>query len=179
MKETDKVLITGKPSLKIIPILAIIVGVGLTLFSWIYPDGWSWDAFAHIMMLVSPCILLFSIFLYWYCASDIVVTDKRVYGKACFGKRVDLPLDKISAVGTMDLFKSIEVSTSSGVIRFMYVENAHEIHEVINGLLLARQGCKSEKVSETESLIRYKELLDSGVINKEEFEAKKKQILGL
>lgn len=180
MPSTDeKVLITGRPSLKIIPILVITIGLCLTLFSWIYPDGWSWDAFAELMMFISPCILVCGIFLCWYSTSDIVVTDKRVYGRACFGKRVDLPLDKISAVSTMYMFKIIGVSTSSGIIRFMYVENANEIHEIINRLLLDRQNHRSDKYSESEELLRYKELLDKGIINQEEFETKKKQLLGM
>ena len=49
--------------------------------------------------------------------SELVITDKRVYGKAIFGKRVDLPLDKVSAVGTSFL-KGIDVGTSSGRIKF-------------------------------------------------------------
>jgi len=37
----------------------------------------------------------------------------------------------------------------------------------------------ANKISEAEELSKYKELLDNGVISQEEFEAKKKQLLGL
>lgn len=37
----------------------------------------------------------------------------------------------------------------------------------------------TQKISEADELRKYKELLDSGVISQEEFDAKKKQILGL
>ena len=114
----------------------------------------------------------------------LVVTDRRVYGQAMFGKRVDLPVDLISAVGTSFL-NGILVSTSSGKICFLGVENKNEIHTEISKLLMLRQE-KAEKTIQQETsggnadeLKKYKELLDSGVITQEEFDAKKKQLLDL
>ena len=37
----------------------------------------------------------------------------------------------------------------------------------------------AQKISDADELVKYKELLDSGVISQEEFDAKKKQLLGL
>jgi hypothetical protein len=116
----------------------------------------------------------------------LTVTDKRIYGRAVFGKRVDLPLDSISAVG-IGLLNSITVATSSGRISFFAIKNRDEIHAVISELLVDRQ---SKPVSNTtikqeipqsnaDELRKYKDLLDSGVISQEEFDAKKKQLLGL
>ena len=120
---------------------------------------------------------------------QIVVTDKRVYGKTAFGKQVDLPLDSISAIGT-GMFSSIAVATSSGKITFWGISNRDEIHKAISGLLQNRQsGNKKEAAAVThitqqaqssaDELKKYKDLLDSGVISQEEFDAKKKQLLGL
>ena len=120
---------------------------------------------------------------------QIVVTDKRVYGRTAFGKQVDLPLDSISAIGT-GMFSSIAVATSSGKITFWGISNRDEIHKAISGLLQSRQsGNKKEAAAVThitqqaqssaDELKKYKDLLDSGVISQEEFEAKKKQLLGL
>ncbi|MBO5136039.1 MAG: SHOCT domain-containing protein [Clostridia bacterium] len=114
----------------------------------------------------------------------LVVTDRRVYGQAMFGKRVDLPVDLISAVGTSFL-NGILVSTSSGKICFLGVENKNEIHDEISKLLMARQEKASptikQEISQSNAgeLKKFKELLDSGVITQEEFDAKKKQLLGL
>ena len=119
--------------------------------------------------------------------TSLTVTDKRVYGNAAFGKRVDLPLDMISAVG-ISLFKGIAIGTSSGKIKFAGISNRDEIHKAISGLLIDRQKEREKEIkpatniiqkSDADELGKYKKLLDDGVITQEEFDAKKKQILGL
>lgn len=115
---------------------------------------------------------------------EITVTDKRVCGKTWFNKGVDLPLDSVSAVGSSWL-QGIAVATSSGNISFLFIKNAQEIHGAIRKLLIARQEEKKQAVqpvqmvSGADDLAKYKQLLDQGVITQEEFNAKKKQILGL
>ena len=118
---------------------------------------------------------------------DITVTNKRVYGKAAFGKRVDLPFDMISSVGT-SAFKGISVATSSGRITFYLCKNRDEVFNTVSKLLLERQNQQKSKEtvvkqeipqSSADELKKYKELLDSGIITQEEFDAKKKQLLGL
>ena len=123
-----------------------------------------------------------------YNKASLTVTDRRVYGTAAWGKRVDLPMDKISAVAKSFL-GGISVSTSSGAIRFMGIKNNNEVHEAINKLLMERQE-KEKSVATTtikqeipqsnaDELKKYKELLDTGTITQEEFDAKKNQLLGL
>ena len=111
---------------------------------------------------------------------------KRVYGKAAFGKRVDMPFDSISAI-SLSAMKGIAVATSSGKIAFKFIRNNREVHTEISKLLIDRQSEKrpvangfvnSSPDAEAE-LKEYKALLDSGVITQEEFEIKKKQILNL
>ena len=118
---------------------------------------------------------------------DIVVTDKRVYGKAAFNHRVDLPLDKISSIDTCSLH-GIGVATSSGKIKFLFCQNQSEIFDTISKLLLERQKNKQSvptvqqheaATGNADELKKYKDLLDSGVLTQEEFDAKKKQLLGL
>ena len=136
---------------------------------------------------VIPALL--GVFIHsWLSKIELIVTDKRVYGTAAFGRRVDLPFDSISAIGT-GWPKGIEVSTSSGKISFLAIKNCDEIHNVLSRLLIERQSVE-KSVSHTtikqeipqsnaDELKKYKELLDSGVISQEEFDAKKKQLLGL
>ena len=131
-------------------------------------------------------LLLFSFILFLLSKTSITVTNTRVYGKVFLNKRVDLPLDMISAVSTCAL-KGIGVATSSGHIHFRLIENNLEIHEAITKLLSERQGQSSkssvqvqpQNTNNIDQLKSLKELLDSGVISQEEFDAKKKQILGL
>ncbi len=124
----------------------------------------------------------------WLRSYEMTVTDKRVYGKVAWGKRVDLPLDSISSTATVSLFRGVAVATSSGRIKFLMVKNSAEIFEKVNALLVERQKKQNEAapvqpsapaVSNADELKKFKELLDSGVITQEEFDAKKKELLGL
>ncbi|MBE6806625.1 MAG: SHOCT domain-containing protein [Ruminococcaceae bacterium] len=70
------------------------------------------------------------------------------------------------------------------------LKNAEKIYSVINKLLIERQQNKQKEVyvpvtqpssqtSAADELKKYKDLLDAGIITQEEFDAKKKQLLGL
>lgn len=142
---------------------------------------------AEGLFLITLGAAIISLFFYYiFYKTELVVTDKRVYGKTSFGKRVDLPLDSISAVGTA-ILKSIAVTTSSGAIKFVFVANREEVHDKISELLVERQPKKpvveldsnKSTQSSADELKKYKELFDSGIITQDEFEAKKKQLLEL
>ena len=119
--------------------------------------------------------------------SELTITDKRVYGIGIFGKRVDLPLDSISSIGSLHFFKGILISTSSGNIKFFGIKNFLDIHKIISELLIKRQESPTYKVTTTyaqsdtvsHELKNYKDLLDSEIITQEEFDTKKKELLGL
>lgn len=113
---------------------------------------------------------------------SLIITDRRILGKAEFGKVVNLPISAISAVGLSNLLKGVYIGTSSGRISFDLVKNANEVFGKINSMIDNKPNtinAKKENISETEKLKEYKQLLDEGVITNEEFEAKKKQLLGL
>lgn len=136
----------------------------------------------HIYQLTLSIFCILTVLFYLYVSKmEIIVTNKRVYGKKAFGKRVDLPIDTISAVGTSFL-KGIDIGTSAGKIKFKGIRNNIEIHTEISKLLNNRQNKEQKQVHNTgttEELKQYKELLDNGVITQAEFEAKKKQLLGI
>ena len=169
------------------------VHIGDFIFGDLY--GWYCDLSPVLRLLGNLSYLLIylsfaawvSCLLIWLSTrkTKLTVSDKRVYGIASWGKRVDLPMDSISSVGTMSKW-GICVATSSGTIKFRLIMNRDYIHSVISDLLLQRQtvGMKNTPVtpsvaSSAEELLRYKELLDAGVINEAEFEAKKEQLLKL
>lgn len=201
-----------KTSSKLMKIGLVLLAVGLVLFFLTARSCWRLEHYApgraipldsYIVALgdtVSftndPVIfvsiildigILFSIYssILWLCIKDncITVTNKRVYGVTKWSKRVDLPLNQISAVGTSSL-KGIAVGTSSGKIVFKAIENYIDVHKEITGLLATKQDASVVQAVKPESnnmedLKKFKELLDMGVITQEEFDAKKKQMLGL
>lgn len=140
----------------------------------------------EVWLLCSIVGTILSVLFYWWLSKmEIVVTNKRVYGCAAFGKRVDLPIDSISAVG-MSMFNGLAVGTSSGRIVFSLLQNRNAVHNAISDLLIERQSHESATtitqtipLSNADELKKYKELLDMGIITQEEFDAKKKQLLGL
>jgi len=145
-----------------------------------------------ISLMPLTLIILIVLLYFWLRSYSLTVTDKRVYGQTAFGKRVDLPIDSVSAVGTSAL-KGISVGTSSGKISFKLIKNQVEMHSVISNLLKERQEkeksqtvTKETTVNQTiieqtsaDELKKFKELLDMGAITQDEFDAKKKELLGL
>ncbi len=132
-------------------------------------------------------VILLALFLAFL--NRITVTDKRVYGTAPIKRRMDLPLDCISSVSNRGIiFKAITVGSASGKIRVRGIKNRNDIHREICNLLMERQNekCLAEAPAATEApknateeLKSFKELLDSGVITQEEFDARKQRVLAL
>lgn len=195
----EKKLIEGKFSkTNILAIISAVIAVITLLYSiwWdsrIHSMGASYyheciDYYAPFLYFGVPMLILTAIFYFWMSNCSLTITNKRVYGQAAFGKRVDLPFDMISATATGG-FNSISVATSSGKISFWLLNNRNEVFEVISNLLIERQNKENTIATTTikqeipqsnaDELKKYKELLDIGVITQEEFDAKKKQLLGL
>lgn len=153
-----------------------------------YADCGSWNiwrggVYTFFFLLFTFISLIFLLYYWIICKMQITVTDKRVYGKTIFGRSVDLPIDSISAVGS-GMFNKIVVATSSGKIKFLFIENSQAVREEILQLLMLRQDEKKAENtpisnSFTDELKKLKELLDSGIITQEEFDSKKRQLLGL
>lgn len=139
-----------------------------------------------LIIIVSTLVVIGIIYM-WLRSYELTVTNKRVFGKVAFGKRVDLPVDSVSAIGTISLMKGVSVSTASGKIKFIFIKNSQKIYDVLNNLLIVRQQDKqiashqgnTMVSSNTDELKKFKELLDSDIITQEEFDKKKEQLLGL
>ena len=148
-------------------------------------DDFIFELITGVLVFAGPPILIGFLFYYFVSKVKLTVTDKRVFGRTAFGKRVDLPLDSVTAIG-IGFLNSIAITTASGAIKFAMVKNKNEIHQTMSKLLINRQSKSSVTESKTtnnsdytEELKKIKDLLEAGVITQEEFEAKKKQLLGL
>lgn len=177
----EKILVEGKPNAKTIPM--VLIGASLFVFLLGVIIDWS-PSERLVPYLISTVVLIAGIVLYFaWRVSSITVSNKRVYGKALFGSRVDIPLDSVSVVGTVGLVHGISVSSSSGKLSFAYISNNDEIHKILCEIVMNRSNAKETTIinpySSADELKKYKGLLDQGVISKEEFDAKKKQLLGL
>lgn len=146
-----------------------------------------WHEYASLYYVWLPLIVVSAVLFViykWQSKMEIVVTDKRVYGKAAFGKRVDLPLDSISAI-SMSFMKGIAIGTSSGKVNFKMIKNNEDIHKDVSNLLLKRQHNNKtnndihNNISNADEIKKFKDLLDSGAITQEEFDKKKKELLNL
>lgn len=151
-----------------------------TALTFDYSEGIGVLFYVAILFVIAAAFFWFEMS---YC--ELTVTDKRVYGKAAFGKLIDLPYDEISSVGTC-FPQGVFTATSSGSVRFWLLTNQADVYKSISNLLKKRQKKEIQTTikqeipqSNADELKKYKELLDSGVITQEEFDAKKKQLLGL
>ena len=166
-------------------IISLITGILYESLVFRFDRTW----FIWLLEIGYMALAVFLLFFIYYWAikkCELTITNKRAYGTAIFGKRVDLPIDSVSAVGT-SLFKGIAIATSSGRISFIGIENRDAIHKAMSDLLIDRQSKPTASTtvkaeipqSNADELKKYKELLDMGAISQEEFDAKKKQLLGL
>ena len=64
---------------------------------------------------------------------------------------------------------------------FLYKSYKNSAQSIITELAVILDSCSSQEkpISNADEISKYKKLFDDGVITQEEFEAKKKQLLGL
>ena len=72
-----------------------------------------------------------SMFFNWF---KITVTTKRVMYKGIFWRRMNLPLNRISAVGT-GIFGFLHIGSSAGHIMMIFFRHYREVYETIGTLL--------------------------------------------
>ena len=143
-----------------------------------------WAFILHWLFIFNAGIFCLIYFLLSRC--NITVTDKNIKGRTLGGKNVVLPIHMVSAYGTRKFCSAIAIATSSGFIHFSFIGNYKEIGNVLHNLINQRQDATKftannsiESHNDLDDLKKLKELLDNGIISQEEFNVKKKQLLGL
>ena len=198
----EKIIIKSKvnESVKKFFCKGIIISFAIAVLctAWITAaEGWDYmfefyrgvDIFYFILFLIGAASLLFSIVLsiiYLPLSKcELQITESSVTGKALFGKKVVLPLSMISAYSTKKFCSVIAVATASGITKFALIGNYKEISEVLAKRIRELQQPGQTNTQATsgntslDDLVKLKSLLDSGIISQEEFDSKKKQLLGL
>ena len=199
----------GKMRLSILPICFIVVAVIIfiallfpvsegSIFSYWgaeYFGGGYVVAFDECSLLlyvfIIACLLLVVgiILLVMYRANsqcELCITEDNVKGKTLFGKEVVLPLSMVSSYATEEHLSTISIATSSGITKFVLIKNYKEMSQVLSELISKKQkGTESAATANQPSgnslddIVKLKSLLDAGIITREEFDAKKKQLLGI
>lgn len=187
-KNTNQILFAFVPSVVLFVIGLILMELATVVFSQSHRYDVAWELCGNLsvflFVLSAGALAVGAVFAFGWSRSEFTVTNQRVCGIAAFGKRVDLPLDSVSAVGTSFL-NGIDVGTSSGRLRFKFMKNNAEIHTALSKLIVERQKNNNQATvqrnvaSNADEVKKFKELLDSGIITQEEFDKKKKQLLGL
>lgn len=179
MEKDEQVIITGKSRRSLIfgllSVLCLVVFIK-RIFVGIGYRQYDIITFAFMFLFI-----LFLVFAELMSKYRITVTNKRVIGNSPFGKQLVLPLDVISAAAKGP-FSSVTVATSAGRIAFAGIVNAENVFAEINKLLIERQNVRTIPTiaqSSADELEKFKALFDKGMISQQEFESKKRQLLGL
>ena len=112
----------------IIGVIGVLITlIGMVEYFFAYTMG-IWLVYIGILILV-----VFGIIILMMNRCELYVTNTRVIGKASFGKQVNLPIMKVTAI-ELGSFDRITVVTSVGRVNFWLVENRTEIYNALNEL---------------------------------------------
>ena len=107
--------------------------------------------------------------------TSITVNGNMIICKKISGKSVQFMLNDVKSVETTFL-KGLKI-TGNGIKYRIILVNNNEILKSEIMKLLTNSKNKSVGVSEADELIKFKRLLEEGIISQEEFEKKKADIL--
>ena len=166
--------------LLILSIIFILGGIALFIYA-IFDDELMFLIAGPLFGIGTPMLLV--------CigaSRELYITENNVIGKTPFGDEIKMPLHTITTFTTSKFLSSIAVSSSSGVAKFSFIANYREIGNVLSQNMAGNQKSINNTVVATtppqnsiEDLLKLKSYLDLGIITQEEFEAKKRQMLGL
>lgn len=151
--------------------------IGFAIFGFI----WILDGIL-VPLIVIPAIVasVFCFYYAWFFANSdkqiLTVTPHRVYIKLKQQTK-EIPIDKISSIEKRGPY-TMKIKSSSGTVNITFCTNRDEVANAITDLMNNKKANKDIESIAT-SLRMYQELVKEGTITQEEFEAKKKQLLGL
>lgn len=87
------------------------------------------------IVIISAVLFVVCGYMWLYAGrTQIVVTNKRIYGTAVFGKHVDVPLNSIVMV-QIGNSKKITLATSAGKVTFAGLDNRNQVYNEIQTLI--------------------------------------------
>ena len=183
-----------------IAVILLCIG-GLNFINFLVGNGYQWELETKRNVGISSIvvyIILVGIRFYWKeiaKASSLELTEEGISGSLKIwgvNSKLNIPLDNISSLYVKESIwdkirsgKTLVIASSSGSVKFRCVQNADEFVENVNNLTEKRKNATkapssaANQVSSADELKKFKELLDAGAISQEEYDSKKKQLLGL
>lgn len=155
----------------------------LSLIEFAFSDDMD-SAIWIVSIAVFVLFVVIAVLVYaFYFNQELIVNESGIKGKATIGKEIDISIDRIASVKKSFLKGVIVITNGQEKIKFRLMKNHNEIIEAISKGINTKSmnALKRENSSESsaDQIKKYKELLDDGIISQEEFDAKKKQLLGL
>lgn len=136
-------------------------------------------------ILIITIIIALATYRWFDQKSSISIQNEFIICKNITGKTKQLLLGDVKSVESAP-FNGLKIKSSGVNFTICYLKNAAEIkNHLLENLSAVKHNPTTDNVPEKavnieiEGLEKYKSLLDSGIITQEEFDAKKKQILGL
>lgn len=181
----EKVLIKGKKGSPIFSLLfcMLLVSVPVLAYYSVYSDRFmsarnkSTLLFFFGVLIVIAVLTSFTLFILSL-ITKVTVTNKKVFGITSKYTKAVIPVETIESINLTTNDFSFVVKSLKGecVYKFNGYKNAVEIVETVNQLIPKKQETDE---SDFETLKKYKELLDNNIITQQEFDEKKKELLGL
>ena len=134
---------------------------------------------AIFVMLIA--LLFGSVFYIADKKTGLTIYENAIIGKKINGETAQFLLKDIKSVETTKT-QGLKITGAGIKYDIHLIENAEEMKNVMMDMLAKVQNEKSVVAvagSSANDIKEYKELLDAGIITQEEFDAKKKQLLGL
>ena len=130
----EQVLAKGYPP-AIKPVLLVLVGLGV--IAAVLLTIAAEDPIALLVFGIPVAIL----FLFYMMAKTpyLVVTDKRVFYVSDFGRKLSIPLNKITVTVTHHWFRQLHIGAPTGRIHLFWVRNTAELYDIIAALINEKQ----------------------------------------
>ena len=130
----EQVLAKGyPPAVKPLLLILLVLSVLMALIALVETEE-----FAVLLVMAIPVAII----LVLYLAAKtpyLVVTDKRVFYVSDFGRKLSIPMNKITVTVTHHWFRQLHIAAPTGRIHLFWVRNTAELYDMITALINEKQ----------------------------------------
>ena len=130
----EQVLAKGyPPAVKPLLLILLVLSILMALIALVETEE-----FAVLLVMAIPVAII----LVLYLAAKtpyLVVTDKRVFYVSDFGRKLSIPMNKITVTVTHHWFRQLHIAAPTGRIHLFWVRNTAELYDMITALINEKQ----------------------------------------